>query len=362
MKTKFLLSFIFSFAVLLASAQEYRIRCTVDSAYNGKSVFLVDRTSGDSINTAVVTECSFSFEGKVNGGAIYDVIVNKAKGLSAMVLVEGNTVAEVDFTDRPFEACDNGAPNDRLSSYTNDFKKLKADLREKCKQMEADGKSEKEVEEFWEAGELAMFDTYRKVIKDNCNNLVGAVLLNSVARQLCTTSASLDSAMSEVKYAGLLPSLSRLRTALYYGEKTVAGNPFIDFAGVSQDGAAVRMSDYVGKGKYVLVEFWASWCGPCQKEMPNVIAADKKYTGDKFMVVGVNISDKEDAFKDALPKFGITYPQIHVPRGGKEENNAVLLYNVATIPHMMLIAPDGTILERDINGADLDEKISGCLK
>ena len=362
MKTKFLLSFVFSFVALLATAQGYRIQCTVDSAYNGKSVHLVDRTSGDSISTAVVSGCSFCFEGKVDGGAIYDVVVNKIKGLSVMVLVEGSTVAEVDFTDRPFEACDNGGPNDRLLSYTNDFKKLKAELRERCKQMEADGKGEKEVEEFWEAGELAMFDTYRKVIKDNSNNLVGAVLLNSVARQLCPTSASLDSMMSEVKYAALLPSLGRIRTALYYGEQTVAGKPFIDFAGFSPEGNGVRLSDYVGKGKYVLVEFWASWCGPCQNEMPNVIAADKKYTGDRFMVVGVNVSDKEDSFRVALPKFGITYPQIHVPRGGKEENNAVRLYNVATIPHMMLIAPDGTILERNISGVDLDKKISDCLK
>ena len=362
MKTKFILSFIFSFVALLTAAQEYRIICTVDSAYNGKSVYLVDRSSGDSISTAVVSECSFCFQGRVDGGAIYDVIVNKAKGLSVMVLVEGCTVAEIDFTDRPFEACDNGGLNDRLSSYTNCFKKQKADLREKCKQMEVDGKSEKEVEEFWENGELAMFDTYRKVIKDNCGNLVGAVLLNSVARQLCTTSVSLDSMMSEVKYAALLPSLKKLRTALYYGEQTVAGKPFIDFAGFSPEGDGVRLSDYVGKGKFVLVDFWASWCGPCQREMPNVIAADKKYTGDKFMVVGVNISDKEDAFKAALPKFGITYPQIHVPRGCKDNDNAGLLYNVATIPHMMLIAPDGTILERGIMGDDLDKKISECLK
>ena len=362
MKTKFLISFIFSFVALLASAQEYKILCAVDSAYNGKSVYLVDRASGDSINTVVVSECAFRFEGKVDGAAIYDVVVNKIKGLTAMVLVEGGTVAEVDFTCRPAVACDNGGSNDRLSSYMNCFKKQNADLREECKQMEASGKSEKEVDVFWKAGEKAMHDTYRKVIKDNCDNLVGAVLLNSVARQLCTTSVSLDSVMSEVKYAGLLPSLDRLRTALYYGEKTVAGNPYVDFAGFLQDGSVVRLSDYVGNGKYVLVDFWASWCGPCQREMPNVIAADEKYTGEKFMVVGVNISDKEDNFKAALPKLGITYPQIHVPRGCKDSDNAGLLYNVATIPHMMLIAPDGTIIERGISGADLDKKISDCLK
>ena len=93
-----------------------------------------------------------------------------------------------------------------------------------------------------------------------------------------------------------------------------------------------------------------------------MIETYNKYSGDKFAVIGVNIGDKEDSFRAAVPELGITYPQIFVPRNSKDADNAALLYNVETIPHMMIIAPDGTILERGMHGAELDGKIGQLLK
>ena len=134
---------------------------------------------------------------------------------------------------------------------------------------------------------------------------------------------------------------------------------FVDFTGFA-NGETIRLSDYVGKGKYVLVDFWASWCGPCKKEMPGIIAVNSKYAGDKFMVVGINIGDTEENFKAAVSSFGIDYPQIFVPK--KHKDNASLLYNVQTIPYVVLFAPDGTILERWTPGEGLDEIIGNHLK
>ena len=137
---------------------------------------------------------------------------------------------------------------------------------------------------------------------------------------------------------------------------------FVDFAGLSLDGQASKLSDYVGKGKYVLVDFWASWCNPCRKEMPNIIEANAKYASDKFMVVGVNIGDVYDKFKAAVEELGIGYAQISVPKDCKEADNATVLYNVETIPYLILFAPDGTILERGFHGNELSEKIESYVK
>ena len=122
----------------------------------------------------------------------------------------------------------------------------------------------------------------------------------------------------------------------------------------------VKFSDYVGKGKYVLVDFWASWCGPCKGEIPNLIELQNKFGGDKFMVLGVNVWDDEAAFKAALEEEGITYPQIVVPQNNKD--NATELYGIQGIPQIILFGPDGTIVKRDLRGQAMKDLVEEKMK
>ena len=131
---------------------------------------------------------------------------------------------------------------------------------------------------------------------------------------------------------------------------------FVDFTGLTVDGQPSKLSDYVGKGKYVLVDFWASWCGPCKGEIPNLIELQEKFGGDKFTVLGVNVWDEEDKFKAALTAEGITYPQIYIPRDNKD--NATELYGIKGIPQIILFAPDGTIVQRDLRGNAMKALVS----
>lgn len=356
------ISFILSLVALVATAQDYSISCTVNPEYNGKSVYLVDKNAGDTISSCEVVDGAFCFQGNISRQAVYDVVVNRIKGVVATVLVQNGTQADVNMTVRPAVISDNGGLNDKLVAIQTSINEHRAQLAGAVKRLTDEGKSEEEIQEMTKTETEALYDVYRNAIAANSDNILGAYALSLGARLLYKTISDFDAVMSKVEYATDFRSLTKMRIALYYGEKTKVGCKFIDFAGYSLGGEAVRLSDYVAKGKYVLVDFWASWCGPCKKEMPHIVAANSKYTGEQFMVVGVNVSDKEDSFKAALPVLGIEYPQIYIPRNSKDEDNAVLLYNVATIPHLMLIAPDGTILERGIQGAELDEKIASFVK
>ena len=120
-----------------------------------------------------------------------------------------------------------------------------------------------------------------------------------------------------------------------------------------------KFSEYIGKGKYVLVDFWASWCGPCRDELPNFIAISQKYTSDKFMVLGVNICDFEANFKEAMATISFGYPQMFVPRNN--EDNVVRMYNVGTMPHTIIFAPDGTIVARGMLGEELVKTVENLL-
>lgn len=353
---------IFLLAAMCSIAQEYKISCKVMPGYNGKTAYLVNKNAGDTIATSEVADDGLCFNGDICCEALLDVVVNRAKGAVATVLVEKGTVATVDMTVRPAAVSDNGGMNDRLAAMFATVKERSAALGAIAKKLHEEGKSEEEILEITTAETEALYNVYRNTIAENSNNMLGAYVLNLVARQFYGSAAELDSVMAKVKFSGEFRTLEKIRTALYYGEKTKAGKMFIDFGGFTLDGNAVRLSDYVGKGKYVLVDFWASWCGPCKKEMPKVIETYSKHAGDKFMVIGVNIGDKEESFKTAVPELGIPYPQIFIPRNSKEKDNAALLYNVETIPHMILFAPDGTILERGIHGNDVDSKITELLK
>ena len=139
-------------------------------------------------------------------------------------------------------------------------------------------------------------------------------------------------------------------------KKTDVGNMFVDFE-VEYEGNITHLSDYVGKGKYVLVDFWASWCGPCCAEIPFLKDVWEKYKGDNFEVVGVPSWDEPEKTLKAIKKYGIEYPQmINAQKAG------TTAYGITSIPEIILFAPDGKILARGLRGFDIEKTVKEYVK
>lgn len=198
-----------------------------------------------------------------------------------------------------------------------------------------------------------------KVFTENTDNVVALFALQYLRNEL--EDAKLDSllnllvpALQEHKYVkGMQESLkARINTA--------EGKPFIDFTVNSVVGmtrsvppqpkyAEVKFSDYVGKGKYILVDFWAPWCGPCKREIPNLKAVYDKYAGEKFDILSIAVWERQpvQVTIDTAAELGMNWS--HINNAGSVPTD---IYGVEGIPHLMLIGPDGTILKRGFHGAE----------
>lgn len=135
-----------------------------------------------------------------------------------------------------------------------------------------------------------------------------------------------------------------------------AGDMFADFA-VEYEGKTTRLSDYVGKGQYVLVDFWASWCGPCRAEIPNLIAAYNKYKDRGLQVLGVAAWDKPEDTLKAIDEEKIPYPQII-----NSQEIATNVYGINGIPEIILFAPNGKVIKRSLRGEMIDKILAKIFK
>lgn len=114
------------------------------------------------------------------------------------------------------------------------------------------------------------------------------------------------------------------------------------------------------KGKYVLVDFWASWCPPCRKENPNVVAAYNQFKNKNFTILGVSLDEDKKAWQDAIAKDGLAWT--HMSDLKRWQSDAVNAYKIEAIPFNVLIDPNGKIIASGLHEAELQKKLSEVLK
>ncbi len=191
-------------------------------------------------------------------------------------------------------------------------------------------------------------------MKENKNDAGAYVIRNLLAFTMPTD--ELIKLVDGDEYFKNHPLLQEAKKEWLVQAETGEGKMFKDFE-AEYEGKVTKLSDYVGKGKYVLVDFWASWCGPCRAEIPNLIKVYNQYKGEKFEVLGVATWDKPEDTKKAIEQMGIPYPQmLNAQKAGSDA------YGISGIPQIILFGPDGKIVKRNLRGEAIEKTVAELLK
>jgi len=191
-------------------------------------------------------------------------------------------------------------------------------------------------------------------IKNNKDKVTPAFLLGQCCYELDYNelNALLDSTAAYYNH----PTLKSAKARLLSMVNCRPGLQFSELTMQDMEGKTVKLSQWAGKGNYVLVDFWASWCGPCRQEMPNVVKAYKLYHAAKgFEVVGVSFDDNAESWKKAVKALGMEWPQMSDLKDW--ECAAHDVYGISAIPSNILLDPQGKIVASGLCGEKLMEKL-----
>jgi len=337
------------------SKKSYTIVGEVDPSHDGETVYLYDYHSGSKVDSTVVAGGRFGFAGKIAGDSLRRVALGRDY---ANLIVEGGSLT----VDMEAHNATGSALNERKNAFEAQYDSIQRMFYEKYRALLSDA-SLSEEERDAQADALvaeinkALDAAARPVVEAN-DNALGAYAFWRWSSDL-ETPEEFDGALALAgEYARNFGPVKKAVETNEALKKTAEGMPFTDFTvdNGNLDGSAASLSDYVGKGKYVLVDFWASWCGPCRREIPVVREVWEKYGGEKFEVLGVAVWDKREDTLQAAEQLGIEWPQIVDAQSIPTE-----IYGIAGIPHIILFGPDGTVVARGLRGEALKAKVAEVL-
>ncbi len=200
---------------------------------------------------------------------------------------------------------------------------------------------------------MEQLDLVRTLLRDNKSDMIPAKYIANVMYYF--SYEELKAVLNPAAPYYSSPELDRPKKLLAGMEKRAPGQKFTDLQMNDTDDRLAYLSQWVGKGQYVLVDFWASWCGPCRREMPNLVANYEKYHGKGFEIVGVSFDQKKEAWVSSIQKLGMKWPQISDLKGWKCAASEV--YGVSSIPSNILVDPDGIIVAMDLHGEEVGQKL-----
>lgn len=315
--------------------------------------------------TTEILDGQFQLKGQIQSPEMYYYSIDDLEGYRGLFLEPseiriGLTVENEKMTEAEIEG---SASQERYDAYFeeyNKFRDIDQDIYQTYYLPGTENKDEEMIataDSLFEQNEEARNDFIVTYIEDNPDDIVSAylVLRNSYMfdlEQLQGFLASFDESLDSTDY---VKSISERAEIL---KRTAIGQPIVDFTQADTAGNPVQLSDVI-EGKYVLLDFWASWCSPCRKENPNVVAVYQDYKDKGFDVFGISLDKDKEKWIEAIHADDLTWT--HVSDLAGWSNTVAEKYGVKSIPHSVLVNPAGIIIDKNLRGEDLRNKVAELL-
>jgi len=344
---------------------DFTINFNLKNAKQDLTLIMQQRRNGSWIkdDSTVLKNGKGSFSGHINLPEIYYFIIKGKQGYMPIWIDKGTINVETDIQHLRSPKITGSQAQDIFIAYKDSIKRFDRQQQTmgqdyNLARKSGDTTKMKKIEESYNELQKGKTNYILNYGMHHNKEVVAAYIImnNSYSlalNQLDSVVSNFDSSIADSYY------VKHLKDRVNTLKKVAVGQHFVDFTLKDPNGKPVSLSSVVKNNKYVLVDFWASWCMPCRAENPNVVKAYKKYHDKGFTVFGVSLDKDHAKWVDAIKKDGLTWQ--HVSDLKYWSSKAGKLYGIQSIPHNVLIGPNGIIIAKNLRGQALQDKLQELL-
>ena len=351
-------------AVTSCHSKSFKIQGSTQGIEDGDTLYLTrDMESGMPSDTLIVKDGQFTLSGEADSTTLCMVYCAKRNEINAPFFMEPGNIT-IRLTDQPGGSRVGGTTcNDQWQVLNDSVMVIGKEINRIAEHIYGNNVPQEEQQKGMQQIERLNQRFAALVVKKaeaNIDNEFGYFLLTYYPEEL------IDNA-NRSRLIKLLPAKMRQRQVIQQMEqmlqaaaKTAEGAVISDFTQNSLKGEELSLLSEVTKNRLTIIDFWASWCGPCRQEMPFMIHLYDTYQPKGLGIVGISLDSDRDAWQMATDKFGIKWPQMSDLKGW--ENEIAKHFNVTSIPHTIVVDQQGKILRRGLRGEQLEQFIQQQLK
>ncbi|MBL1410399.1 redoxin domain-containing protein [Sphingobacterium faecale] len=358
-----------------AQEQKFTVIGQLSKETHGQKIyFSYNSTQGDVLDSLYSQHGKFRFEGTIDGPQLATLLLDSnnqgfqeysSKSDKKMFYLDGETIMLASDSTFKQATIENSAINREHERYKAPLQPTIEKIRViNTKFFHASAEEQNDPEYIRQTDiayykvEQELIELQKKYIRENPNSIFSLRALSEIIN------VYEDVSIPKALFDGLSPELRQSKQGKSFQEQldrrmlAQVGDEATEIALPDQDGRIVRLSDY--KGKYVLVDFWASWCGPCREESPFLVELYKKYKSKNFEIIGISLDKQRDAWLKAVADDQLSW--VHLSDLKAWGTEAVKNYGIVGVPQNFLISPDGKIVAKNLRGDHLEKTLLEFIK